>query len=72
MVKQNKMKKKQRIHYYGVLATYNPYDDTWYAFYKDDALLYFVDRNDVSLGKGNDALSAMNDYLSKKITSALS
>ena len=66
------MKKKQRMHYYGVLATYNPYDDTWYAFHKDEALLYFVDRNAVSLGKGNDALSAMNDYLSKKISSALS
>lgn len=66
------MKKKQRMHYYGVLTTYNPYDDTWYAFHKDEALLYFVDRNAVSLGKGNDALSAMNDYLSKKITSALS
>ena len=66
------MKKKHRMHYYGVLATYNPYDDTWYAFHKDEALLYFVDRNAVSLGKGNDALSAMNDYLSNKITSALS
>ena len=66
------MKKKHRMHYYGVLATYNPYDDTWYAFHKDEALLYFVDRKAVSLGKGNDALSAMNDYMSKKITSALS
>jgi len=72
MVKKSKMKKKQRMHYYGVLATYNPYDDTWYAFHKDEALLYFVDRNAVSLGKGDDALSAINDYLSNKISSALS
>jgi len=70
------MKKKQRMHYYGVLATYNPYDDTWYAFHRafhrDDVSAYFIDRNAVTLGKGKDALSAMNDYLSKKITSALS
>ncbi len=66
------MKKKQRMHYYGVLATYNPYDDTWYAFHRDDVGTYFVDRSAVSLGKGNDALSAINNYLSNKITSALS
>jgi len=72
MVKQSKMKKKQRMHYYGVLATYNPYDDTWYAFHRDDVSTYFVDRNAVSSGKGNDALSAINDYLSNKISSALS
>ena len=72
MVKQSKMKKKQRMHYYGVLATYNPYDDTWYAFYKDEALLYFIDRDAVTSGKGKDAISAINDYLSKKISSALS
>ncbi len=72
MVKQSKMKKKQRMHYYGVLATYNPYDDTWYAFYRDDMSDYFTDRDSVDLGKGKDALSAMNDYLSKKITSAFS
>jgi hypothetical protein len=60
------------MHYYGLLATYNPYDDTWYSFHKDDVGTYFVDRNAVTLGKGNDALSAMNDYLSKKISSAFS
>lgn len=64
--------KKQRMHYYGVIATYNPYDDTWYAFYRDDISDYFTDRNSVDSGKGKDALSAMNDYLSKKITSAFS
>ncbi len=72
MVKKDKMKRKQRMHYYGVIATYNPYDDTWYAFYRDDMSDYFTDRNSVDSGKGKDALSAMNDYLSKKITSALS
>ena len=72
MVKKDKMKRKQRMHYYGVLATYNPYDDTWYAFYRDDMSDYFTDRDSVDLGKGKDALSAMNDYLSKKITSAFS
>jgi len=72
MVKKNKMKRKQRMHYYGILATYNPYDDTWYAFYRDDMSDYFTDRNSVDSGKGKDALSAMNDYLSKKITSAFS
>jgi hypothetical protein len=64
--------KKQRMHYYGVLATYNPYDDTWYAFYRGDMPDYFTDRGNVDLGKGKDALSAMNDYLSKRITSAFS
>jgi len=64
--------KKQRMHYYGVIATYNPYDDTWYAFYRDDMSDYFTDRDKVDTGKGKDALSAMNDYLSKKITSAFS
>ncbi len=72
MVKKDKMRRKQRMHYYGVLATYNPYDDTWYAFYRDDMSDYFTDRDSVDLGKGKDALSAMNDYLSKKITSAFS
>lgn len=72
MVKKDKMKRKQRMHYYGVIATYNPYDDTWYAFYRDDMSDYFTDRNSVDSGKGKDALSAMNDYLSKKITSAFS
>ncbi len=72
MVKKDKMKRKQRMHYYGVIATYNPYDDTWYAFYRDDMSDYFTDRDSVDLGKGKDALSAMNDYLSKKITSAFS
>ncbi len=72
MVKKDKMKRKQRMHYYGVIATYNPYDDTWYAFYRDDMSDYFTDRNSIDLGKGKDALSAMNDYLSKKITSAFS
>ena len=72
MVKQGEMKKKQRMHYYGVLVTYNPYDDTWYSFYKDDLTKYLTERDNVDLGKGKDALSAMNDYLSKKITSALS
>ena len=60
------------MHYYGVIATYNPYDDTWYAFYRDDMSDYFTDRDKVDTGKGKDALSAMNDYLSKKITSAFS
>ena len=64
--------KKQRMHYYGVLVTYNPYDDTWYAFYRDDMSEYFTDRDKVDTGKGKDALSAMNDYISKKITSAFS
>ena len=64
--------RKQRMHYYGVLATYNPYDDTWYAFYRDDMAEYFTDRDKVDTGKGKDALSAMNDYISKKITSAFS
>ena len=72
MVKKDKMKRKQRMHYYGVIATYNPYDDTWYAFYRDDMSDYFTDRDSVDSGKGKDALSAMNDYLSKKITSAFS
>jgi hypothetical protein len=72
MVKQDKMKKKQRMHYYGVLATYNPYDDTWYAFHNDDLSKYLTERDSIDLGKGKDALSAMNDYLSKKITSAFS
>ena len=72
MVKQGEMKKKQSVDYYGVLATYNPYDDTWYSFYKDDLTKYLTERDNVDLGKGKDALSAMNDYLSKKITSALS
>lgn len=66
------MRNKQRMHYYGVLATYNPYDDTWYAFHKSEMVLYFTDRNSVELGKGKDCMSAMNDYLSKKISSALS
>ena len=66
------MKKKQRMHYYGVLATYNPYDDTWYSFHKDDMMKYFMDRNSVEYGKGKDCMSSMNDYLSKKISSALS
>ena len=60
------------MHYYGVLVTYNPYDDTWYAFYRDDMSEYFTDRDKVDTGKGKDALSAMNDYISKKITSAFS
>ena len=60
------------MHYYGVIATYNPYDDTWYAFYRDDMSEYFTDRDKVDTGKGKDALSAMNDYISKKITSAFS
>lgn len=72
MVKQSKMKKKQRMHYYGVLITYNPYDDTWYSFHKDEMMKYFMDRNSVECGKGKDCMSAMNDYLSKKISSALS
>lgn len=72
MVKQSKMKKKHRMHYYGVLATYNPYDDTWYAFHKDEMVDYFTDRDGVEYGSGKDCMSAMNDYLSKKITSALS
>ena len=72
MVKQSKMKKKQRMHYYGVLATYNPYDDMWYAFYKDDVTRYFTDMNSAELGKGKDCVSAINDYLSKKIAISLS
>jgi hypothetical protein len=46
------MKKKQRMHYYGVLITYNPYDDTWYSFHKDEMMKYFMDRNSVECGKG--------------------
>jgi hypothetical protein len=64
--------KKQRSHYYGVLTTYNPYDDTWYAFHRDDVSTYFVDRKNVLTGKGKDPLSAINDYLSKKLQIALS
>jgi len=45
---------------------------TLMTFHRDDVSAYFIDRNAVTLGKGKDALSAMNDYLSKKITSALS
>jgi hypothetical protein len=59
------MKKKYRMHYYGVLATYNPYDDTWYAFHKDDISKYFTERNSIIAGSAKDAMSAINDYLSK-------
>jgi hypothetical protein len=42
------MKKKHRMHYYGVLATYNPYDDTWYAFHKVMIYSkYFTERNSI-------------------------
>jgi len=60
------------MHYYGVLATYNPYDDTWYAFHKDDISKYFTERNSIIAGSGKDAISAINDYLSKKIAIILS
>jgi hypothetical protein len=39
------------MHYYGVLATYNPYDDTWYAFHKDDISKYFTERNSIIAGR---------------------
>jgi hypothetical protein len=66
------MKKKHRMHYYGVLATYNPYDGKWYAFHKSDVFSYFTERDNIVTGLGEDALSAINDYLSKKISISLS
>ena len=52
------MKKKQRMHYYGVLATYNPYDDTWYSFYKDDMMKYFSTQTGAvsNYGKGKETV----------------
>ena len=66
------MKKKHRMHYYGVLSTYNPYDDKWYAFHKSDMVAYFTDTSSVVYGVGKDALSAMNDYMTKTLNKALS
>jgi len=50
--------------YYGLLVTYNPHKQKWYAFSRDDEKYYWVGEC-TKLGKGDTPEQALNNYLNK-------
>ena len=57
---------KRKLKFYGVLTTFNPYTNTWFAFSREDDKHYWAgDINEIVLGKGKTAIQAIEDYLSR-------
>lgn len=50
--------------YYGLLVTYNPYKQKWYAFSRNDEKYYWVGKG-TKLGEGDTPEQALNNYLNK-------
>lgn len=58
--------KKTKDQYYGILCTYNEYDNTWYAFWRRDVDYYWAKRDSILKGSGNSPIEAIDNYLKLK------
>ena len=58
---------KNKTKYYGILTTFNPYVNEWFAFSRSDERIYWasLEGETIKLGKGNTAIKAIEDYLNK-------
>ena len=54
----------EKLEYYGVLVTYNPYTKKWYAFDRNDEKHYWAGTC-TELSEGGTAEKAINNYLNK-------
>ena len=61
--KKNKMARKELEKFQDILFHYNPYEDKWFAFKRDDANDYFSNRENIKLLSGSSIsaiVSALN------------
>lgn len=58
--------KKTKDQYYGILCTYNAYDNIWYAFWRRDVDYYWAKRDSVLKGSGDSPIEAINNYVKLK------
>lgn len=56
---------KRKLEFYGVLTTFNPYNNSWVAFSKEEERYYWSKLKNIRLGKGKTAIQAIEDYLNK-------
>lgn len=54
----------EKLEYYGVLVTYNPYKQKWYAFSRNNEKHYWAETC-TELSEGNTAEKAINNYINK-------
>ncbi len=54
----------EKLEYYGVLVTYNPYKQKWYAFSRNNEKHYWAGTC-TELSGGDTAEKAINNYINK-------